>query len=278
MASIAGWSAATNQSDTRAAHEAGERPAARSPATAASALRRSAGSSGPGASARHPGGRVGLALPARATPAATARTAQQDHRATTASERSCGCAGECTYAATLGSTSAAVASTSRIEIVRARLESNLWVPCRRPPTTNDRPSTSRMLARIEPMMAAWTTAISPACSAKKPMNSSGRLPSALCSTPVAPAPKRSPSWSTLRPTSEANRATATAATTNGSTEPTCRYRVSPASTTATALPPSTTRSDLDSTRNMPTIIAEIDPGRWSAPRVAAGQPARLITP
>ncbi len=64
------------------------------------------------------------------------------------------------------------------------------------------------------MMAACTTASRPAWSAKKPMNSSGRLPSALCSTPVAPAPNRSPSCSTLRPTSEASMATATAATAN----------------------------------------------------------------
>ena len=74
-----------------------------------------------------------------------------------------------------------------------------------------------MFDRIEPMIAAWTTAISPALSAKKPMNSSGRLPSALWRTPVAPGPNRSPSCSTLRPTTDASSATASADTPNAST-------------------------------------------------------------
>jgi hypothetical protein len=71
----------------------------------------------------------------------------------------------------------------------------------------------RKFDRIEPMIAAWTTATRPACNAKKPMNSSGRLPRALWRTPVAPGPKRSPSCSTLRPTTEASSATAAPATT-----------------------------------------------------------------
>ena len=50
------------------------------------------------------------------------------------------------------------------------------------------------------------------------MNSSGRLPSADCSTPVAPGPNRSPSCSTERPTSEASRHTAAAETTKATTE------------------------------------------------------------
>ena len=48
------------------------------------------------------------------------------------------------------------------------------------------PETSSRLARIEPTIAAWTTVIRPWRRAKMPMNSSGRLPSALCRTPVAP--------------------------------------------------------------------------------------------
>ena len=50
------------------------------------------------------------------------------------------------------------------------------------------------------------------------MNSSGRLPSADWSTPVAPGPNRSPSCSTERPTTEASRQTAAAETTNATTE------------------------------------------------------------
>src|SRR3954454_6468683 len=63
------------------------------------------------------------------------------------------------------------------------------------------------------------------------MNSSGRLPRADWSTPVAPGPKRSPSCSTERPTSEASRQTAPAETTKASTEFQPPYSASPASTT-----------------------------------------------
>ncbi len=48
------------------------------------------------------------------------------------------------------------------------------------------------------------------------MNSSGRLPSADWSTPVAPGPNRSPSCSTDRPTSTASRLIAAADSTNPS--------------------------------------------------------------
>ena len=66
------------------------------------------------------------------------------------------------------------------------------------------------------------------------MNSSGRLPSADWSTPVAPGLNRSPSCSTERPTSEASKVTATAEQRNGRTAPVGTNRVTPASTTATA--------------------------------------------
>ena len=48
------------------------------------------------------------------------------------------------------------------------------------------------------------------------MNSSGRLPSADCSTPVAPGPKRSPSCSTDSPTSAASTLIAAADSTKPS--------------------------------------------------------------
>ncbi len=117
----------------------------------------------------------------------------------------------------LGSTSAAVARASSTQVSRARDLANFWVPCFSPPTRNAAPRTSSRLASIEPISADCTTVSSPARNAKNAMNSSGRLPSALCSTPVAPAPNRSPSCSTLRPTSEASSATATAEQTNATT-------------------------------------------------------------
>jgi hypothetical protein len=81
---------------------------------------------------------------------------------------SCGSAGACMYDARLGSTSAAVASTMRIAVARALSESNRRTPWRSPPTTDASPSTSGMFDRIEPMMAARATAISPALRAKNP--------------------------------------------------------------------------------------------------------------
>ena len=75
-------------------------------------------------------------------------------------------------------------------IVRTDGAWNRCVPCRNPPTRNASPRTSRVLARIEPISADWTTTTSPAWSAKIEMNSSGRLPSADWRTPVAPGPNR----------------------------------------------------------------------------------------
>ena len=64
---------------------------------------------------------------------------------------------------------------------------NLCDPWRRPPARKASPSTSSVLARIEPMSAERTTSTRPACRAKTPMKNSGRLPRADCRTPVAPA-------------------------------------------------------------------------------------------
>ena len=131
---------------------------------------------------------------------------------------SCSETGECTKWASEGITQAVTDSSIRTTMVRARSEPSCWVPCLRPPTKNARPSTSSRLARIDPTRAPCTTPTSPALSEKMQMNSSGRFPSADCRTPVAPAPNRSPSCSTDRPTSEASRQIAPAATTNASTE------------------------------------------------------------
>src|SRR5664280_2208693 len=111
-----------------------------------------------------------------------------------------------------------------------------------PPTKNARPMTSSRLPRIEPMSADWTTVMRPALSANRAMNSSGRFPSADCSAPVAPGPKRSPSCSTDRPTSEASTATAPAEATNGTTVPAGIACVMPAAEASPTLNPITTRS------------------------------------
>ena len=68
---------------------------------------------------------------------------------------------------------------------------NVCVPWRSPPMRNARPSTSSVLARIDPIRAVWTTTTRPACSAKIEMNSSGRLPRADWRMPVVAGPKRS---------------------------------------------------------------------------------------
>ena len=97
-------------------------------------------------------------------------------------------------------------------IVRTDGAWNRCVPCRSPPTRSASPRTSRVLARIEPISAVWTTTTSPAWSAKIEMNSSGRLPSADWRIPVAPGPNRWPSWSVPCPIRTASVASAMALT------------------------------------------------------------------
>ena len=87
---------------------------------------------------------------------------------------------------------------------------NRCVPCFNPPTTNAMPRTSRLLARIDPMSANWTTTTNPAWRLKSPMKSSGRLPRADCRIPVTAGPCRALSCPVPSPTSEASIASATA--------------------------------------------------------------------
>ncbi len=105
------------------------------------------------------------------------------------------------------------------ETRRAPLMSKRWTPFRAPPTTKASPSTSRTFARTEPTIVAVATSYSLLFSAKSTTKSSGRLPSALWTTPVPPAPSRSPSASTLRPTRLASSASATPEMTNGAMLP-----------------------------------------------------------
>ena len=85
----------------------------------------------------------------------------------------------------------------------------------RAPTTMTRPSTSSALAKIEPTIDVCATTTSPARSAKMTTNSSGRLPSVDCSTPVTAGPKRSPTCSVASETTCASPASATVASGEG---------------------------------------------------------------
>jgi hypothetical protein len=129
-----------------------------------------------------------------------------------------GAAGVCSQWVNDGTAIAETDSSISTTMVRARSEPSCWVPWRSPPTTKAMPRTSSRLARIEPTRAARTTSTRPALREKMQMNSSGRFPRADWSTPVAPAPSRSPSCSTDRPTAEASRQTAAPARTNATTE------------------------------------------------------------
>ena len=87
----------------------------------------------------------------------------------------------------------------------------------RAPTTITRPRTSSALANTEPMSDVCATTVSPADSAKITMKNSGRLPSDDCRKPVRAGPKRCPTSSVANETSQARPASASPATTNGST-------------------------------------------------------------
>ena len=68
--------------------------------------------------------------------------------------------------ARVGTASAATARTRSTAIERTAGASNRCVPWRRPPRRNASPSTSRELARIEPMSAVWTTTTRPGLEAE----------------------------------------------------------------------------------------------------------------
>ena len=79
----------------------------------------------------------------------------------------------------------------------------------REPAMITSPSTSSALANRLPRMLVCATTTSPALSAKITTNSSGRLPSVDCSTPVSPGPTWLPSASVPSATSQASPASAT---------------------------------------------------------------------
>src|SRR5437763_5008340 len=169
----------------------------------------------------------------------------------------------------------ATASSISDVVTRARSPSKRCTPLRSPPTRNARPSTSRMLPRIEPITAASTTFGNPALNAKMQTNSSGRLPSALCRTPVAPDPNRSPRLSTLRPTNAARAARHNPETTNATTSLTSTYRVTPARTARSPPAKNSRRSPTDRERGaFRRSTSENSFERGDEERVARRQPSR----
>ena len=87
------------------------------------------------------------------------------------------------------------------------------------PATITSPSTSRALAKIEPISEVCATTSSPLLSAKSTMKNSGRLPRVDCMKPVTAGPKRMPTCSVARATTQASPASATVAAAKAGTAP-----------------------------------------------------------
>ena len=113
----------------------------------------------------------------------------------------------------------AMSSSVAVSLGSRGLNRMTWSSERSDPTTITSPSTSSALTRIEPRIAVSATTCSPALSANTTTKNSGRLPSVDCISPVAAAPKRSPTCSVANDTIQATPASATPATTNATTEP-----------------------------------------------------------
>ncbi len=80
---------------------------------------------------------------------------------------------------------------------------------RRAPTMITIPSTSSAFANSEPTTEVCATTTCPSASAKITMNSSGRLPSVDCRTPVTAGPNFTPTCSVAKETIEASAASET---------------------------------------------------------------------
>ena len=119
-------------------------------------------------------------------------------------------------AKTAGTNSPMSARTSSAAFEPAILGLNVWVPWRRPPTRTLAPITSSRFPMIEPVSEAFTTSISPACSAKNAMISSAILPNVAFRMPPTCGPVSEPSRSVDKPTTQARPRMAIAETTKSS--------------------------------------------------------------
>src|SRR5205085_5241785 len=94
---------------------------------------------------------------------------------------------------------AIAARESEITEVRAPVLLNLCSLCLTPPMRIKRPSTSRILPIIEPVIEALTTLVSPLESVMLAMISSAALPKVAFNSPPQPSPIREASASVARP-------------------------------------------------------------------------------
>src|SRR5579885_43084 len=111
--------------------------------------------------------------------------------ATTLSRSTCG--------ALMGDVAASTAGISRAPAALAAVRSKRGLSRFSPPRKQARPSTARMLPRMEPINEALTTSVRLACKAKKAMISSVALPNVAFKSPPAAAPRRPANCSVLAP-------------------------------------------------------------------------------
>ena len=130
------------------------------------------------------------------------------------SETACVSAWSPTRSNSVGMPRPITASVSIDAFIPATRRSNVCRPFRSPPSRNERPSTSSVLPRIDPVIDALATSISPARIAKIVMISSAALPNVALSTPPIFGPALSPSCSVATPTIHASATSASAETRN----------------------------------------------------------------
>ena len=104
-------------------------------------------------------------------------------------------------------------ASSSVAVSRATFGWNVITPprARSAPTTRTKPSTSSAVANSDPTIALWATTRSPLFSANSTTNSSGRLPSVACRSPVAAGPMCPPTCSVENDTIQASPPSATVA-------------------------------------------------------------------
>ena len=112
------------------------------------------------------------------------------------------------------------ARSSRVPVSCGRRRWNRITPSgeRGRPARITSPITSSAFANIDPRMEVSATTTWPARRANSTTNSSGRLPSDDCRTPVTAGPKRRPTVSVAAETTQASPASAMPETTNDRTD------------------------------------------------------------
>ena len=112
---------------------------------------------------------------------------------------------------TAGITSATTPRNSMAEVLVAEVRWNFCERRPRPPTKNERPSTSNRLPMMLPVIDALTSSMCPLRSATTAMINSAALPNVALRKPPSPAPARRASCSVPRPINPASGISETAA-------------------------------------------------------------------